>query len=125
MMFAIFAGLALLLACVGIYGVMSYSVNQRTREIGIRMALGAERSSVLALVVRHGMAMVLGGVALGLAASFALVRFIRSLLFGVSAFDPPTFLAVAGLLIAVALGACLIPARRASAVDPTQALRAD
>jgi len=125
LMFAVFAGLALLLACVGIYGVMSYSVNQRTREIGIRMALGAERSSVLALVVRHGMMMVLGGVALGLAASFALVRFMQSLLFGVSAFDPPTFLAVAGLLIAVALGACLIPARRASAIDPTMALRAD
>src|SRR5262249_61601347 len=95
---SVFAGLALALACVGIYGVISYLVGQRTHEIGVRMALGANRSDVLRLVITHGARMALIGVAIGLAASFALTRLMSTLLFGVSAHDPWTFAAVAGLL---------------------------
>jgi predicted permease len=119
----IFAALALVLSCVGIYGVISYLVGQRTHEIGIRMALGAQRRDVLRLILGQGAKMALIGVAVGVAGSLALTRLMSKLLFGVSVYDPITFLAVAALLILVALAACYIPARRAMRVDPMVALR--
>jgi putative ABC transport system permease protein len=118
-----FGALALLLASVGTYGVMSYSVNQRTREIGVRMALGAQRSHVLRLVLGNGMTMVIVGVVAGLLASLFLTRSINSLLYGIGTFDAPSFFITAALLIAVALVACWLPARRAMRVDPIIALR--
>ncbi len=118
----LFGGLGLLLALVGIYGVISYSVTQRTREIGIRMALGAEPSGVMRLVLAHGLKLALIGVAIGVGASLGLTRLMSSLLFGVSATDPLTFAGVAILLVAVSLAACYIPARRAMKVDPMVAL---
>ena len=123
LLLAVFAGVALALATIGIYGVMAYLVNQGTREIGIRVALGATRRNIVSLVVRQGMALALSGVAIGLAGAFMLTRLIRSLLFGVEATDPVTFVGIALLLGLVALLASYIPARRASRVDPLVALR--
>lgn len=122
-MLAAFAGLALLLASLGIYGVLAYFVTQHTNEIGVRIALGASRANILALVMKKGMGLTLLGIAIGVAASFALTRLMSSLLFGVKASDPLTFVAVPLLLALVALLACWIPARRATKVDPMIALR--
>ena len=119
----IFAGLALVLTIVGLYGVITYLVNQRTQEIGIRMALGAQVRQILAMVLKQGMLLVLSGVALGLIASWLLTRLIARLLFQVSATDPIAFIGISMLLVVVALLACYLPARRATRVDPLQALR--
>jgi len=123
LLLAIFAGVALVLAGVGIYGVMSYSVAQRTREIGIRMALGAHTGAVLKLAVGYGMKLVLIGVVVGLIAAFALTRVMSTLLFGITATDPATFTLISLLLVFVAALASYIPARRATKVDPIIALR--
>ncbi len=122
---AAFAGVALVLAGVGLYSVLAYSVSLRTREIGVRVALGAGPRSVARLVVRQGLALTLIGVGVGLAGAFALTRLMASLVFGVSATDPVTFAAVALLLIAVAVMASYLPARRAARIDPMEALRAE
>jgi ABC-type antimicrobial peptide transport system permease subunit len=119
------SAIALLLGLVGIYGVISYVVSQRTREIGVRMALGASRSTVRGMVVRQGLALCGAGVALGLVAAALLSRLMGSLLYGVRATDPITYVAVALSLIGVAMLASLIPAVRAAGVDPGSALRAE
>jgi predicted permease len=120
---AFFGGLALLLACIGLYGLLSYEVSRRTREIGIRMALGAEQRSVLRIVVGQGLALAITGVVFGIAVAFGVTRYLESVLYQVHPGDPITLIAVAAILMSVALAACLVPARRATRVEPMVALR--
>jgi putative ABC transport system permease protein len=120
-----FAGLAMLLAVVGIYGVVAFVVEQRTHEISVRVALGAQRRSVIGLILRQGSIPIVIGVVAGLAGAFAVGRAMRGLLFNVEPADPITFIAMPALLAAVALMGCVVPARRALAVDPANALRAE
>ena len=118
-----FAALALVLACIGLYGLLSYEVGRRTRELGIRVALGAHHRDLSRLVIGQGILLALIGAAIGIAAAVGVTRFMASMLFGIKATDPATFIGVAIMLIVVALAACYIPARRAMKVDPMVALR--
>jgi ABC-type antimicrobial peptide transport system permease subunit len=121
--FLVLGTLAIVLAVTGIYGVISYLVSQRTREIGIRVALGAQRRTVLNLIIRQGMSLALVGAVIGLIAAFVLTRLMKGLLYGVEATDPLTYASITILLLLVSLAACWIPARRAAKVDPLVALR--
>jgi ABC-type antimicrobial peptide transport system permease subunit len=123
LLLTVFAAVALMLAAVGIYGLMSYAVEQRTQEIGIRMALGAGRGEMMKMILGQGMLLVSVGVVIGLAAAFGLMRFLGSLLFGVKATDPLTYATVTITLTAIALLAAFVPAQRATRVDPILALR--
>jgi putative ABC transport system permease protein len=125
LLLGIFAAIALVLAAVGIYGVMSYSVSRRTHEIGIRISLGASRSDVLRLVLRQGLILALAGSAVGIVSALILARLMTKLLYGISPNDPVTFIAVAALLLIVSLVACYVPARRAMQVDPVTAMRCE
>src|SRR5262249_46987318 len=122
-MFTVFAAIALVLAAVGVYGVISYAVSQRTQEIGVRVALGAQRRDVFRLIVGHGALLGGIGIAIGLGGALGVTGFLRSLLFGVSPFDPLSFVAVSALLCSISLVASYLPARRAARVDPVEALR--
>jgi putative ABC transport system permease protein len=122
---AVFAGVALLLASIGIYGVMAYTFSQRTHEIGVRVALGAQRGDILRMALGEGMLLVAIGLGVGLIGAAIVTRFLRSMLFSVTATDPLTFVSIAVLLASVALFACFIPAQRATQVDPLVALRED
>jgi ABC-type antimicrobial peptide transport system permease subunit len=124
-MSSFFAMLATALACIGLYGLLSYEVAMRTRELGIRMALGAQRRHLMKLVVRHGILLSLGGLGLGMGGAFAVTRLMAKMLYNVRPNDPGTFMAVAGLLLVVALSACCVPALRAIRVDPLVALRSE
>ena len=119
----IFAGIALVLSAVGVFGVMAYSVSQRTRELGLRMALGASREDVLLLVLGQGLRLTLMGIGIGLAGTFFLTRYVASMLFNVPPYDPLTLVGVVVALVVISLSACYIPARRATLVDPMEALR--
>jgi ABC-type antimicrobial peptide transport system permease subunit len=125
LLLTIFGGVALVLAAIGIYGLMAYSVEQRTQEMGIRMALGADRGTIRRLIVWQGMRLALVGVVLGIGAAFGLTRLIASFLFGVKSWDPAVFVAVPVILSAVALLAVWLPASRAAKMDPMQALRVE
>jgi putative ABC transport system permease protein len=122
-MFGAFATIALVLAAVGVYGVISYAVSQRTQEIGVRVALGAQRGDVLRLIVGHGLLLGGVGIGIGLGAALGVTRFLRTMLFGVSPFDPVSFVGVSVMLAGIAVLASYIPARRAAKVDPVEALR--
>jgi ABC-type antimicrobial peptide transport system permease subunit len=124
-MLSIFAGLALLLATTGIYGVMTYSVNQRKHEIGVRMALGARHGSVHSLILKPGMKLLLIGIVIGLAGSFALTRVLRTYLYGINHTDIITFAITTILQVVAGLAACLLPARKATKVDPLNKLRSE
>jgi putative ABC transport system permease protein len=121
----VFALVALALAASGLYGLIAHSVTERTHEIGVRMALGADGRDVVSLVIRHGLSMVALGVVLGLAGAAALSRTLRGLVFGIDPMDPPTFAAVAAMLVAVSLAACYLPAWRATRIAPVTALRSE
>jgi putative ABC transport system permease protein len=125
LLLAVFAMVALFLAAVGLYGVVAYAVSQRTQEIGLRMAIGAQREDVLRMVLTSGMKLALAGIVLGVVAALALARYVQSLLFEVTPFDPWSYVATAAVLLAVSALACYVPARRATAVDPLVALRAE
>ena len=121
----VFAALAVLLSATGLFGVMAYLVSQRTREIGVRLALGANRREIFRLILGRGLALAVAGAAIGLAGAFWLTSVMKSLLFSVSSTDPGTFVAVPALLIVIAMIACYVPAKRATRVDPVRALRAE
>ncbi len=122
---SVFGALALLLSTLGLYGLISYSVARRRREVGIRIALGASRANIFRLVLREGVGLALGGIAVGLLGAIFAARLVNTFLYGVASHDPLTLVSVCLLLLGVALAACCIPARRATAVDPAAALRAD
>ena len=125
LLLAIFAGVALFLAAIGIYGLMSYSVTQRTREIGVRMALGSRPIDIFRLLIGNGLRLTLIGVAAGVVAALLFTRYLKTMLFQVGASDPLTLIMMSALLVAIAVIACFIPARRATRVDPLVALRAE